>query len=228
MKVLVILVLAIALGSCARPGDHPVSSNCLWTEDDNRTLNLENLADRHHLRDDAVTAEDLSIRWADKYFGLRPEYGARRDECMQSLFSGVASHHGVDVNLVRQYSTERDIVVDSATILSFGILYLAAVYYVVGKIRRRFSADEAVNFWILTLVMSVGVSLIGLLVGNLWSIVIETYRLSVHLSYRMNRIPFRQYWFVYLLCGILAFWLIAFIRSRPHGSNKTPSTEYAD
>ena len=220
MKVLVILVFTLALGSCARPGDHPVSSNCLWTEDDKRTLNLQSLADRRHLRDDAVTAEDVAIRWADQHFHLRPEWEARCDECMQSLFSGVASHHGVDVNLVRQYSTERDVVEDSVTILSFGLLYLAAVYYLVGKIRRRFTVDESINFWIMTAVMSVGASLVGLLVGNLWSIVIETYRLSAHLSYRMNRIPFRQYWFVYLLGGILAFWVMAFIRSWPHGSDK--------
>jgi hypothetical protein len=215
MKVLAVFIVTIVLGSCARPGDHPISSNCLWTEDNHRTLNLENFADRRHLRDDAVTAEDVAIRWADKYFGHRPEWGSRCDECMESLFNGVASHHGVDVNLVRQYSRERDIVADSVAILIFGLLYLAVVYYLVGKIRRRFSADETVNFWIMALVMSVGASLVGLLVGNLWSIVIETYRLnSTHLSYRMNRIPFRQYWYVYLLCGILAFWLIAFIRSR--------------
>src|SRR5687768_7161734 len=145
MKVLAVLIVALALVGCARPGDHPVSSNCSWTEDDNRTLNLENFADRRHLRDDAVTAEDVAIRWADKYFGHRPEWDARCDECMQSLFNGVASHHGVDVELVRQYSRERDIVADSIAILSFGLLYLAAVFYLVGKIRRRFSADESVN-----------------------------------------------------------------------------------
>lgn len=220
MKVLAVLIVTIALGSCARPGDHPVSSNCLWTEDDNRTLNLENIVDRRHLRDDAVTAEDVAIRWADKYFHLRPEYDARVDECMQSLVKGVASRHGVDVNLVRQYSRQRDFVADSIAILSFGLLYLAAVYYLVGKIRRRFSADESVNFWIMTIVMSAGASLVGLALGNLWSIVFETYRLnSVHLSYRMNRIPVREYWFVFLLCGILGFWLIAFIRTKTSGQD---------
>jgi len=215
MKLLAVLIVTLVLGSCARPGDHPVSSNCSWTEEDNRTLNLEHFADRRHLRNDAVTAEDVAIRWADQHFYLRPEYGARRDECMESLFKGVASHHGVDVALVVQYSRQRDIVADSVTILSFGLIYLAAIYYLVGRIRRRFSADESINFWVMTAVMSVGASLVGVLVGGLWSIVIETYRLnSAHLSYRMNLIPFRQYWFVFLLCLVLAFWLIALIRSK--------------
>ena len=215
MKVVALLILTIAVGGCARPGDHPVSSNCSWTENDNRTLNLEYFADRRHLRNDAVTAEAMAVRRADQQFHLKPEWDARCYECAQSLFSGVASHHGVDVNLVRQYSRQRDLIADSVTILSFGLLYLAAVYYLVGKIRRRFTVDESINFWIMTAAMSVGASLVGVLVGGLWSIVIETYRLnSAHLSYRMNLIQFRQHWLVFLLCLLLAFWLIALIRSK--------------
>jgi hypothetical protein len=215
MKALAVLIVTLVLGSCARPGDHPVSSNCSWTEDDNRTLNLENFADRRHLRNDAATAEDMAVRWADQHFHLRPEWDARCYECAQSLFSGVASHHGVDVNLVRQYSRKRDLIADSVTIFSFGLLYLTAVYYLVGRIRRRFSADESSGFWIMTTVMSVGAGLVGVLVGCLWSIVMEEYRLkSDHLAFRMNLIPFRQHWFVFLLCLVLAFWLIVLIRSR--------------
>jgi hypothetical protein len=215
MKLLALLILTPMLGSCVRPGDHPISANCSWTEENNRTLNLKNSGDRHHLRDDAVTAEDLAIRWADQRFPHRPEYEARRDECMESLFNGVASQHSVDVALVRQYSQERDVLADLAAILSFALFFVAASYYLVDRMRRRFDVDERANFWIMTAVMSVGASVVGLFVLILWSIVFETYRLSsVHLSYRMNRIPSRQYWFVFLLCGIVVFWLAALIRSR--------------
>ena len=215
MKVLAILIVTLVLGSCSRPGDHPVSSNCSWTENNNQTLNLENFADRRHLRNDAVTAEDMAVRWADQHFHLSREWDARCYECAQSLFRGVASQHGIDVNLVRQYSRKRDLIADSVTILSFGLLYLAAINYLIGKLRRRFSADESSTFWIMTTVMSVGAGLVGVLVGGLWSIVIEEYRLnSHHLSFRMNFLPFRQHWFVFLLCLLLAFWLIALIRSK--------------
>jgi hypothetical protein len=214
MKVLSVLIVALALSSCTRPGDHPISSNCSWIEDDNRTLNLSNISERRHLRNDAATAEDVAIRWADERYHLLPEYDSRREQCMESLFSGVASHHGVEVALVRQYSNERDVVADVAVILSFGLLYLGGVYYIVGRIRRRFSEDESANFWVMTIVLSVGSSLIGLLCGSLWSIAIETYLLnSHHLSYRMNRIPCRRYWLAFLLCGLVAFWSIAFLRS---------------
>jgi len=215
MKLLAVLILTLVLGSCVRPGDHPISANCSWTEEDHRTLNLQNASDRHHLREDAVTAEDVAIRWADQRFPHRPEYEKRRDECMESLFDGVARQHAVDATLVRQYSQERDVLADLAAILSFALFFVAASYYLISRIRRRFDVDEPVNFWIMTAVMSLGASLVGLFAGILWSIAFETYRLnSVHLSYRMNRIPSRQYWFAFLLCGILVFWLIALIRSR--------------
>jgi len=215
MKLLPVLILTLVLGSCVRPGDHSVSENCSWTEADHRTLNLQNSGDRHHLRDDAVTAEDVAIRWADQRFPHQSQYETRRDECMESLFNGVARQHAVDVALVRQYSHERDVLADLAAILSFALFFVAASYYLVSRIRRRFDVDEPVSFWIMTAVMSFGTSLVGLFAGILWSIVFETYRLnSLHLSYRMNRIPSRQYWFVFLLCGVLVFWLIALLRSR--------------
>jgi len=215
MKLLPVLILTLLLGSCVRPGDHSVSENCSWTEADHRTLNLQNSGDRHHLRDDAVTAEDVAIRWADQRFPHQSQYETRRDECMESLFNGVARQHAVDVALVRQYSHERDVLADLAAILSFALFFVAASYYLVSRIRRRFDVDEPVSFWIMTAVMSFGTSLVGLFAGILWSIVFETYRLnSLHLSYRMNRIPSRKYWLVFLLCGVLVFWLIALLRSR--------------
>ena len=212
---MLLLAVTVTLAGCARPGDHPVNPNCVWTEEDSHPLNLENAADRRHLRYDAITAEDVAIRWADKYVGLAPGYGYRRDECMEVLFNGVASHHSVDVALVRQYRLERDIVVDSAVVLGFGVLYAAAAYGFASLIRRRFPPDEWLGFWIMTLVMSVGVSLVGVLVGDLWSRIIETLRMnSDHISYRIDRIPWRSHWPALFVCGLAVFWLAALIRSR--------------
>jgi hypothetical protein len=128
MKRLLLLIATITLAGCARPGDHPINPNCVWIEEDSRPLDLTKVSDRRHLRFDAVTAEDVSIRWADVRFHLRPEYGQKRDACMQTLFQGVAKQHGVDVAVVRQYSMERDLVVDAAVIISFGILYVFVAY----------------------------------------------------------------------------------------------------
>jgi hypothetical protein len=128
MKRIVLLAMTVIITGYVRPGDHPTSTNCVWIEEDNRSLNLENAADRRHLRDDAVTAEDVAIRWADQYYGHTPEYGRRRNECMDALFKDLATNHRVDVALVRQYRFDRDIVLDAIVILSFGALYVVVAY----------------------------------------------------------------------------------------------------
>jgi hypothetical protein len=133
---------------------------------------------------------------------------------METLFQGVAKHHDVDVAVVRQYSQDRDVLADAVVILSFGILYVLAANILTGRILRQFPPSES-GFWIMTLAMAVGVSLVGVLVGGLWSIVIETFRLnSVHLSYRMNRIPFRQHWALLFVCCFVVFGLVSLIHSR--------------
>ena len=208
MKRLLLLIATITLFGCARPGDHPISQNCVWTEQNSHS------PDRRHLRFDAVTAEDMSIRWADTHFSHRPEWDQKQNGCMQTLFEGIAKHHGVDVGIVQQYSMEREFIVDAAVIFGFGLLYVFVAYIFTGRIRRRFY-DVDTGFWIMTLTMAAGVSLAAVMVGILGSIVIETLRLnSVHLSYRMNRIPFRQHWAMLFACGFILFGLVALLRSR--------------
>jgi hypothetical protein len=67
----------------------------------------------------------------------------------------------------------------------------------------------------MTLAIAVGISLVGVAAGSLWSIVIEGVRLnSAHLSYRMNRIPLRQHWAVLFVGGFVVFTLVALFRFR--------------
>lgn len=212
MKRLVLLIVSLTLAGCARPGDHPISSNCVWDEEDSRSLDLTKISDRRHLYFDAVTAEDVAIRWSDRHFHLLPEWEQRVGQCMETLFVGVAEQHHVDVSIVRQYSRERDMVVDIPVILSFGVVYVVVAYVFAGRIRRRFPEGEP-GFWVMTIAMAIGVSLVGVLAGGLWSIVIEEIRMnSGHLSYRMNRIPFRRHWAVIWACAFIVFALAALTR----------------
>jgi hypothetical protein len=183
-------------------------------EDNNRPLNLEDRADRSHLRDDAVTAEDVAIRWADQHFHLLPEWTPRQNECMEALFAGVAKHHGVDVALVREYSVKRDTVLDAAVVLSFGALYAVVAFIFADRIRRRFPTGEP-GYWVMALPMAIGISLAGVMIGIFWSIVIDEVRLgSGHISYRMDRILFRQHWVMLFACGVAIFLLASLVRSR--------------
>jgi hypothetical protein len=218
MNRLLLLIATITLAGCTRPVDHPVSPNCVWSEQDSLSLDLTKRSDRRHLRFDAITAEDMAIRWADMRFSHRPEYDQRTYECMQTLFQGIAKDHDVDIAIVRQYSASRDPITDGAVIISFGILYVLVAYFFAKRIRQRFPPGEDSGFWIMTLTMAAGVSLAAVMVGILGSIVIEEFLIgSGHLSYRMNRIPFRQYWGTLFICGFVLFSLIALMRSRVNG-----------
>ena len=211
-RLLLLIFIITTFSGCTRPGDHPVNQNCDWIESDHRTLNLATSADRRHLRFDAVTAEDMAIRCADQHFGHQPEWDQRCQECMKSLFTGLAQTHGVDVAVVRQYSLERDVVVDAAVIFGFGFIYAVAAYFLAGRIRRRFPPGEP-GYWVMALTMAGGVSLVGVLIGIFGSIIVETYRLnSAHISYRMFRIPFREYWFIFFVSGVIIFILAALLR----------------
>ena len=211
-RLLLLLIIISTFSGCDRPGDHPISPNCEWIESDRRTLDLATSADRRHLRFDAVTAEDMAIRWADQRFGLRPEWDQRRQGCMETLFTGVAKSHGVDVGVVHRYSRERDVVVDAAVILGFALVYAMVAYRFTGRIRKRFPPGEP-GFWVMALTMAGGVSLIGVLIGIFGSIIIEEYTLnSAHLSYRMSRIPFREYWVILFAGGVIIFIFTAWLR----------------
>ena len=72
------------------------------------------------------------------------------------------------------------------------------------------------------MVLSVCVALVGVMLGNLGSIVAEWARLnSGHLSYRMARLPWREHWVLLLGCGVVIFSLIALVRSRKNYESKT-------
>ena len=228
MKALIVLAVTLTYTACVRPGDHAINSACIWVEDDNRPLNVEKLSNRRHLRYDAITAEDLAIRWADQRFHLLPEYASRRDQCMEKLFNGVASQHGVDAALVREYRLKRDVPVDSAVIISFAFAYGLVAYYIAGRIRRRFPQKEP-GFLIMTLTMALGVALVGLLVGILWSIVMEGVVLnSGHLSYRMNRIPMREHWAIALGSSVVLFGFVAAIQCRRSSPGTRSETEVSN
>jgi hypothetical protein len=211
-RLLLLVIVITTFSGCARPGDYPVSPNCEWTESDHHTLNLATSTDRRHLRFDAVTAEDMAIRWADQHFGHRTEWDQRCQECMETLFTGLAKTHGVDVATVRQYSRERDVVVDATVILGFAFIYVLVAYILVGRIRRRFPPGEP-GFWVMALTMAGGVSLVGVLIGIFGSIIVEEFRMgSGHLSFRMFRIPFREHWVILFVCGVIIFLSAALIR----------------
>ena len=141
---------------------------------------------------------------------------------MEKYFQGIAALHGVDAVTVRQYSASRDIVFDLVVILTFGLFYSLAAYYIAGLIRRRFTPEES-GYWLLAIAIGLGAAATGVALGSLWAIVMEGIRLnSGHLSYRMFRLPFRRHWAMLFAGGFIVFGLVILIRSRLNIQIKQP------
>ena len=214
-------VLIIGLAGCTRGMSHPGEINCDWAEQDDRTLNLGNAADRRHLRHDAIVAEDLAIGHADSNVGRKsaalPEgYDRRRDRCMASLFSRISARHGIGVDVVAEYRLRRNRLADTAVIGTFGLLYLGVSYLVAGRIVRRFQSERLPTA-LAVAVVSVGLAWAGMMLGEVWSILIEVARLGRgHLSYRTARIPWVQHRATLFVIALIAFHLIAAFRYRFH------------
>ena len=118
-----LIPLVVAFSGCAGHRDRRAEVDCEWHEEDSHRLDLQRFADRAHLRDDAIVAEDRAIGHADSGVGRRPAlfigiagYDRARNECMERLFSRISTGHGVPLDVVREYRLRRNRLADAAAI----------------------------------------------------------------------------------------------------------------
>ena len=227
-----LIPLAIALGGCAGFPDRRADVDCEWHEEDRYRLDLERFADRAHLRDDAIVAEDRAIGHADSGVGRRPArfvgiagYDRVRNECMERLFSRISTSHGVPLDVVREYRLRRNRLADAAVIGIFALLYCWATYLAAGVIIRRLGSDQTVLVTVAIVAVSFVIAWAGMMLGEVWSILMEALRVGRgHLSYRADRIPWVQHRLAAFVSGVIAFWCIAALRYRmisPNGARVT-------
>ncbi len=220
---LLICALGCLAAGCGRRAR--VNSNCEWPAEPRAgRLDPGKPADRRHLSADAEFAEDLAIRYADAHGGARSghfegfaEYARMRNRCMATLFQAVAAGHGVSDSLLYQSLGRRPPRWDTAVMLSFAVLYVAAVLRIVRAIRRRHADDPgSLGAVVMTVYVSLATSAVGVLAGEQWVGLLESVRLDTgHLSYRGARIPWGHHRLALFLAGIAVFWLIAVLRRRP-------------
>ena len=208
-------------------------SACEWPSETSRSFDTRNPAAQRHLSDDAEFAEDFAIRYADAHH--RPgtgvytmaEYEQFRNQCMSALFETIAKKHGVTEETVREaLNKHRHTSLDLAVILSFAALYSFVARAMARGIWRSFrpKGDQLLGV-AATVVVSVVFSLAGLLLGECWSVQAEALRIgNVHVSYRMDRIPWIHHRLEIFVCGIAIFWIAAALRYRvtARGSDSGP------
>lgn len=181
-----------------------------------RPLRLDRFADRAHLRSDSATAESWALAYADvsprRQQGAGP-YADVRDQCMAMLFARISQTHGIDVSTVRDYARQRDIIFDAGVLLVFAFAYVVIAYQLVGAVTRRFAGDERFALVAAIIIVSAMTTFAAVLVGDSWSIATEVLRVgNGHLSYRTERLPWRQYRPAMIATAVGVFWVVAVVR----------------
>jgi hypothetical protein len=223
MRKAALLCFVLLFGLCGRARSDQRNSDCRWSTKTPHRLDLRSAAARTHLRQDVQLAEDLAIRYADAHNGPHSghfeswaAYNGARDLCMDSLFANVASNDGVTEEQVREAVTQRPVAFDLAVVLSFAVFYFLVANAMAQRIWRRFPLQEGgVAGIIATVAVSIVVSAAGVFTGAIWAGIAESIRLgSGHLSYRLDRIPWRHHQLAFFVVGLVLFWIAAAVQSR--------------
>ena len=109
---MLLFVVSVCFNGCA--GRARLNAACKWPAETAIALNLRATDQYRHLRNDARTAEDLAVRYADsvKTFPKIGEHRRVTERCEARLFAGIARVHRVapeevEEALARQIDTPR-------------------------------------------------------------------------------------------------------------------------
>jgi len=133
--------------------------------------------------------------------------------CEKRLVEVVARTHSVSVSDVARAQNqipERGL--NLPVNVPVGVLFILAVLGVVGRIERRF-ADEALPTIVTLVVASVALSAVFVLVGELWTSVLQMIRVgSQHVGGRVARLPWKRHEPQIFVIGIVTFWIVFSLR----------------
>ncbi|PYP78825.1 MAG: hypothetical protein DMD35_10045 [Gemmatimonadetes bacterium] len=188
-------------------------------------LDLRVRAARRHLRDDALRAEDIGIRYADArnaphsgHFEGFASYDRTTDSCITAMLNVVARTHEVAADTVRASLRHRPVAGDALAMLSFAALFALVAYGVTGRVNRNFPLDggrDSVVAVAAIILTSILVSGAAVMVGEWYAISLEVIRVgNGHLSYRTQRVPWTHHRTKLLVAGMALFWVMAALRRR--------------
>ena len=209
------LVLILSAG-CAMP--QGMNDSCNWPAEPEG---------RRDLIADVRIAEELAMRYADAGAESKAAHGRRRSECEAKLFDAVAQIHGVSLAAIAQAREELDgIRWDTPIHVPLLAFYIAVTTFLTGRVQHRFPRDEKVAAVVATLFASVGVGIAIIVLGHLWGGVVEMMRVgNMHMSYRVERLGWREYSEEVFGFAVVAFWCATLIRYRlPSRGNRSAAT----
>lgn len=171
------------------------------------------------LIDDIKRAEEISIRHSDAkpYGAVRRE---SRDRCEALLFSAIADSRHISVDQVRHARKQLDHRgFDWLVNLPMALITLAAAVLMTRAARARFPDDRMPRVGAIV-VLSVGLGILVIGVGQLWAFAVEAVRVgNDHLSYRGLRIPWGKHRATTFALALLSMWVIAAMPARAPGTH---------
>jgi hypothetical protein len=223
-RVLPILLLLAGLTGCVRR--EGLNTSCQWPNEAPSPLDVHDPAHWRHLVADARFAEELAIRHGDSFRGRETveERGRRVDQCTARLFTWIVRLHDVSLDDVQRAREYREVRVDLVTVFApMALLFGVVATFAAARVRRRFPADERWPALVATLLVSAVASGALVLVGELWSWMVEMVRIGdSHLSYRAFRLPWGRHRLALFTIGVALFWMIAWLGSRTASRNGPP------
>jgi len=198
------------------PAANSQARRCEIPAETPRPLDLGRFTDRAHLRAEAATAESWALAFADVSPARRQGSGAYAevgDRCMAALFATVSQRHAIDGSTVREYAQQRNVMFDAAVLVAFALAYAVVAHRVIGVVRHRFPTGEHVALVAALIIVSGMTVVLATLAGDVWSISAEILRVgNGHLSYRTERLPWRQHRSMILAATLGLFWIVAAVR----------------
>ena len=212
-----VLAIVLSTSGCSMPAG--MNENCEWP------AGAEGAAQRALLGDVRI-AEEVALRYADANFDSKASHGRLRSDCEGRLFALIAENHGVSLTAIdraRQQLAAK--VWDPPVHLPLIALYIAAALMLARYVPKRFQRDEIAPAAIATLFLSLLIGIVFQAVSHLWDGVVEMARVgNTHMSYRAERLGWRQYSGEVFVLTVVLFWsaVIVCYRTntlRPRGSS---------
>jgi len=182
-----------------------MNESCNWPTEPG---DLRQRTDQRHLVVDVRIAEELAMRYADAHFDSKSAHSRTRSDCEAKLFDVITQSHGVTLGAIAQARQQLDRNAwDAVVHLPPAALYVAAAVHLARRTRRRFPRDEKTAAGLATLFASVGIGIVFLVLGHLWHGTVEMIRLgNTHMSYRAERLGWREHSGEVFALAVLLFW----------------------
>jgi hypothetical protein len=177
---------------------------------------------------DVRTAEELAMRYADSRYDSKAAHGHLRSECEAKLFNHLSKAHEVstaDVSAAREQLARNSF--DPPVHVPLVVFYLSAVSWATRKIRNRFTSDERMAIAFTSVFVGVGIGMIVIVLGHLLDGTVEMLRVgNTHMSYRAERLGFREHTAKVFAGTLVLFWcaVLAAYRPRTFGSESSPAS----